>query len=108
MGLDFVNMTNEEWISYLEVEYQKSYHRFWAAQIGSLLLFMPLFLWLFFGFPIEYFGYSLMGCILFSLLNSFLVGMRDDARDRLKRWRKMYGIEDELSQNDIFSIDDSL
>jgi len=92
---DTVQLSEEEYIEHLEKECSRWIRNFWIFQVVSTLFIIPMFLWLFFGFPIEYFGYSFIGAVFCCYLNGIFVALRDDAKDRLKRWQKIYGIIEE-------------
>jgi len=94
--IDSLSATKEEWIIYLENEVKKYSSIFFIFEIIGLFALIPMILCIFFGFPSEFIGYSFIYILFHFYIRNLLRLIKEDAKDRLNRWEKIYKNDNNL------------
>jgi len=91
--MDNVELNPKEYIDYLKSRVSKLTLWAYTVNIIGIPILIPFILCVFFSYPIEYGVASLILVFFHCHIYGICRDLKNDAIDRLKRWKKLYNID---------------
>jgi len=90
--MDNVELNPKEYMDYLKSRVSKFTFWIYTVNVIGIPILIPFILCLFFSYPVEYGAVSFVLVFLHCHIYNLCRELKNDAVDRLKRWKKIYNI----------------